>query len=106
MPKKIKTRPWHSVRKELLNKDELREIDALVKRDLMEMDLRALRELLGKTQTELAELAEMTQSEISRMERRSDHRLSTLRRVVESLGGELEVIANFGDKSIRLHGAD
>jgi len=31
--------------------------------------------------------------------------LSTLRSYVKALGGELEVIANFGDKRIRLHSA-
>lgn len=31
-----------------------------------------------------------------------DYRLATLRRVVGTLGGELEVIANFGDRRIRL----
>lgn len=102
----VKTRNWREARKSLLTEDELREVDGQVARELLEMDLRALRELLGKTQSQLAELAQMSQSEISRVERRGDHRLSTLRRMVESLGGELEVIANFGDKRVRLHGAD
>jgi transcriptional regulator with XRE-family HTH domain len=66
----------------------------------------SVRELLGETQEEVAEAAQMTQSEISRMERRSDHRLSTLRRLVKALGGDLEVVANFGDKRVRLHATD
>jgi hypothetical protein len=32
-------------------------------------------------------------------------RLSTLRAYVEALGGELEVMARFGDKRIKLHSA-
>ena len=63
--------------------------------ELLEMDLRGLRELLGKTQEELAAL----------LERSQDVLLSTLRSYVKALGGELEVIANFGDKRIRLHSA-
>lgn len=35
--------------------------------------------------------------------RREDHKLSTLRRYVEALGVELEVIVNLGDKRLRLH---
>ena len=68
------------------------------------MNLRALRELLGKTQEELARLAATAQSELSRAERRDDHLVSTLRRYVEALGGELEVVASFGKKRIRLQG--
>ena len=68
-------------------------------------DLRGLRELLGKTQEELAALLERSQSQVSETERRQDVLLSTLRSYVKALGGELEVIANFGDKRIRLHSA-
>jgi transcriptional regulator with XRE-family HTH domain len=73
--------------------------------DLLEMDLRELRELLGKTQQEIAALLERSQGQVSETERRQDLRLSTLRSYVEALGGELEVIAAFGDKRIKLHSA-
>ncbi len=69
------------------------------------MDLRGLRERLGKTQQEIAVLLERSQSQVSETERRQDVRLSTLRSYVEALGGELEVIANFGGKRIKLHSA-
>ena len=71
---------------------------------LLEADLRELRKLVGVTQEQLAERLEMSQGQVSLSERREDHLLSTLRRYVEALGGELEVIANFGDKRIKLHG--
>ncbi len=44
-----------------------------------------------------------TQSQVSETERRGDHRLSSLRRYIQALGGELENIANFGDRRVRLH---
>ncbi len=44
---------------------------------------------------QLAEALDVAQSEISRIERRNDVLLSTLRRYVRALGGELEVIATF-----------
>lgn len=69
---------------------------------LLEMDLRDLRKLVGVTQTQLAERLKTTQGEISQAERREDYRLSTLRRYVEALGGKIEIIADFGDKRIRL----
>ena len=46
----------------------------------------------------------MKQSELSRAERREDHLLSTLRRYVKGLGGELEVVARVGRKVVRLRG--
>ena len=70
--------------------------------EILDMDLRGLRELAGKTQQDVAGLIERRQSQVSETERRTDHRLSTLRQYVEALGGELEVIANFGDRRIRL----
>ncbi len=73
--------------------------------DLLQLDLRGLRELLGKTQQEIAALLERSQGQVSETERRQDLRLSTLRSYVEALGGELEVVATFGDKRIKLHSA-
>jgi hypothetical protein len=49
-----------------------------------------------------AKAVKISQAELSRAEAREDHRLSTLRRYVEALGGEVEVIARFGDTSIRV----
>lgn len=66
------------------------------------LDLRAVRELVGKTQVDVANVTHMTQPEVSQLERRPDVRLSTLRRYVEALGGEVEVFATFGDKKVRL----
>jgi hypothetical protein len=55
--------------------------------------LRALREHLGKTQIEISRAMPMSQSQLSRLEGRHDHLVSTLRRYVEALGGEIEVVA-------------
>jgi predicted transcriptional regulator len=61
-----------------------------------------LRKELGVTQSELAAAVEMTQSEVSKLEQRTDHRVSMVRRVVEGLGGHLEVVAVVGDKRVKL----
>jgi transcriptional regulator with XRE-family HTH domain len=68
------------------------------------MNLAAMRELVGRSQTEVAEAMGSSQSEISRSERREDHLVSTLREYIRALGGELELTARFGDRSIRLRG--
>jgi len=93
---------WQDLKKKKLTPAQLGEIDREVEKELLEMDLRAIRELAGKTQADVAEVTDMTQSEVSRLEGRQDFRLSTLKRYVEALGGELEVVATFGDKRVRL----
>lgn len=54
--------------------------------------VKMLRQLAEMTQTDLAAATGMAQPEISAMEQRSDILLSTLRRVVEATGGELQVV--------------
>jgi hypothetical protein len=66
-----------------------------LEQELLELNLRSLRETIGKTQEELAAVAEMTQPQLSKAERREDHLVSTLRRIVQALGGNLEVYATF-----------
>ena len=68
------------------------------------MELAERRREAGKTQSEVAAIAEMTQAELSKFERREDHLISTLRRYVTALGGELEVVAVFDNKRISLKG--
>ncbi len=70
--------------------------------ELLELELRELRELAGKTQIALAEAAGMTQPQLSRFESGEDRLLSTLRRYVKALGGELEVVAVLGDHRVTL----
>ena len=95
---------WDDLKRERISEPRLAEIKAQVEQEVLEMNLAAVRDLLGKTQAEVAEAMGSTQSEISRSERRRDHLVSTLREYVRALGGELELTARFGDKSIRLHG--
>jgi transcriptional regulator with XRE-family HTH domain len=53
--------------------------------------LREFREMLGVTQIQLAERIGVQQAAISRLERREDITLSSLRRFVSALGGDLEI---------------
>ncbi len=96
---------WRDLKDRTIPKERQEKIREKVEHELLEMDLRAVRELLGKTQVDVADALPMTQSEVSRLERRQDYRVSTLRRFVEALGGELEIIASFGDKKVRLRSA-
>lgn len=74
-------------------------------RELLEEMLPAeLRRAAGKTQQELSDALGMKQPSLSKLEKQSDMQVSTLRRIVEALGGELELAARFpqGKVAIRL----
>ena len=99
------TKRWADIRKKSsLSDAERAAVDRKVERELLDMSLREVRELAGKNQVDVAAALEKAQSEISRIENREDWLLSTLRRYVEALGGELEVVAVLGDKRLRLRG--
>lgn len=100
----MRVRKWSELKKKHFTDEQLARIEEQVQKEILEMNLRAVREFVGKTQVEVAKAAEMSQSDLSKAERRSDHLLSTLRRYVEALGGELEILARFGDKQIRIRG--
>lgn len=93
---------------EKLGEARVREIERQARKELakehLEANLRAVREMAGKTQVELAREAGISQAELSRNESAGDHLVSTLRRYVEALGGELEILARFGDKTVKLRG--
>jgi predicted transcriptional regulator len=97
------THKWSGI-KDKMSPERRARVDAAVRRELIAMELRELRQEAGKTQAEVAEIAEMTQAELSKLERRDDHLLSTLRRYVTALGGQLEVVAVFDNKRIALKG--
>lgn len=68
--------------------------------------LSELRKLAGKSQREVAKRLGIKQPSPSKLEKQSDMQISTLRKIVRALGGELEVIARFpkGNVPIRPFG--
>ena len=72
------------------------------------LSIRTIREAAGRTQIEVAAESQINQGDVSRLEKREsfdDCQVSTLRRYLAALGGELELVAVFGDKRIALAGA-
>jgi transcriptional regulator with XRE-family HTH domain len=94
------THRWRDVRSRggKVSKARIAEVNAAVAAEVA--TFKALREELGLTQAELARLAEMSQGEVSRFEQRDDHRISTLRELVEALGGQLEIAAVLSGRRI------
>jgi len=66
------------------------------------MSLRMLRESLGRTQDDVARDAAMTQPQLSRVERRQDHLLSTVRKYVRAMGGDVHVVARIDGRDVIL----
>jgi DNA-binding XRE family transcriptional regulator len=64
-----------------------------------EMTLRELRHARKLTQTRMAKALGITQDSVSRLEKRSDLLLSTLRKTVEAMGGNLSLVAEFPDRA-------
>jgi transcriptional regulator with XRE-family HTH domain len=83
------TRTWISVKSERLAAPAIARVTRRARARIEQLTLQELRQVLAMTQVDVAGTAEMTQSELSRLENRGDHRISTLRRYVEALGGEL-----------------
>ena len=64
-----------------------------------EMSLRELRKARKLTQTRVAKALGITQDSVSRLEKRSDLLLSTLRRTIKAMGGDVRIVAQFPDRA-------
>jgi transcriptional regulator with XRE-family HTH domain len=63
-----------------------------------EMSLRDLRKARKLTQARIAKVLGVTQDSVSRLEKRSDLLLSTLRKAVKAMGGDVRIVAEFRDR--------
>ena len=64
-----------------------------------EMTLCQLRKARKLTQVRIAKTLGITQDSVSRLEKRSDILLSTLRKTVQAMGGNLSLVAEFPDRA-------
>lgn len=69
---------------------------------MADMLLTEVRKMVGLTQEELAKSLGIKQPTLSRLESQDDMQISTLRRLIHALGGELEIIAHLPAGDIRL----
>ena len=69
---------------------------------LAEMPMQDLRRAMRLSQEQIAAELEIKQASVSKLERRTDLYISTLRRYVEAMGGDLELRANFPEGSVRI----
>jgi predicted transcriptional regulator len=67
-----------------------------------EMDLTQLRTARQLSQAALGELLHVEQPAVAKIEKRTDMYVSTLRRFIEAMGGELEITARFPNHNVRI----
>jgi len=77
--------------------------DALYRQLLAEMPLQELREALDLIQPPVAAALGVNPVAVSKMEGQTDRYVSTLRRFVEAMGGELRIVAHFPQGTVEIN---
>jgi transcriptional regulator with XRE-family HTH domain len=77
-------------------------VDQITEELRCEMNLTQLRTARLLSQAALAEILHVEQPAVAKLEKRTDMYVSTLRRFVEAMGGELEITARFDDRAVRI----
>lgn len=83
-------KPYKNLREKMSPSSRTR-ADAMAKRLTAEMPLQELRQARRISQEQLARTLHVKQASISRMEHRTDMYIGTLRRVIEAMGGKLDI---------------
>jgi DNA-binding XRE family transcriptional regulator len=73
-------------------------IEKRVEWELRSIQLSEVRGLVEMTQKELAENINVSQAAISKMEKQNDLNLSTLKKLIEGVGGKLDVTVRLPNK--------
>ncbi len=69
---------------------------------MAEMLLSEIRKSVGLTQKELAAALGIKQPSLSKLENQDDMQISTLRRLIEALGGSLELVIRLPQGDVRI----
>lgn len=67
-----------------------------------EMALAEVRKAMALTQTDLAESLHIRQAALARLENRTDMYISSLRKYITALGGELDIVARFPEGDVHI----
>ena len=86
-----------------LNPKRVRKAKAKAKEIMSEMLVAEIRKETGFTQAHLAESLGIKQPSLSKLESQDDMQISTLQRLIQALGGELELIAHMPSGDIRIN---
>ena len=94
-------KPFQTLRDRMTPKQRANaEAKAAALRD--DMTLAELRQARLLTQENLGETLHVGQTAIAKMEKRADMYVSNLRRFINAMGGELDIVARFPDGSVKI----
>lgn len=97
----MKHRNFHELRSGM--SDEQRQMAEMKSKEMLtDMLLSEIRREVGLTQGQLAEAIGIRQPSLSKLEKQDDMQISTLQRLVEALGGRLEIVAHFPQGIVRI----
>jgi len=82
--------------------ERLARAELKAKEIMADMLLSEIRKQMGLTQKELARALNIKQPTLSKIEGQGDMHIGTLNRIIEALGGELELIAHLPGGDVRL----
>ena len=88
--------------RERMSAEQLAQAEIRTQEIIAEMLLAEIRKQVGLTQDDLAEAMGIKQPSLSKLESQDDMQISTLRRLIAALGGELELIAHLPGGDIRI----
>jgi len=85
-----------------MSPERLTRAEMRAKEMMVDLLLSEIRKQVGLTQEELAASLKIKQPSLSKLESQDDMQISTLSRIIEALGGELELIAHLPGGDVRL----
>jgi predicted transcriptional regulator len=83
-------------------KNTQKEVEDKAAAEVEDILISEMRKLAGFTQKDLAQKMGVTQSALSQLENQSDPQLSTLSKLVQALGGELELHVKYQGKDLKI----
>jgi predicted XRE-type DNA-binding protein len=81
--------------KQKMGSSRIRDVEARTKTMIGEMLLSEIRKRSGMTQQEVADALGISQPGLSKMEQQEDIQVSTLGKLIEAMGGRMEIVAHF-----------
>ena len=88
--------------KKSLSAKSQKQVEKKISKLRLEMALAELRRAMSLTQTDLAGSLHIKQAALARLENRTDMYISSLRKYIAALGGELDIVARFPDGEVHI----
>lgn len=88
--------------KEKFSPERQKRVAKRIKSAMAEMPLAELRQARKITQQQIAATLKIKQASVSKMESQTDMYISTMRKYIQAMGGELEIIAKFPEGDVKV----